>query len=137
MLETTIRLGMTDDLPFVLSSWTTCMRHIYPNQYVFHFQEDFHHHISNILSKSILLISCLSSDPNEIISYLIYSSFKENMVIHFGYTKLDARGAGILHSLIEYANPNHLPIIFTHPPKSEKLMIELCQKHIFHPGELL
>jgi hypothetical protein len=131
-----IRLGTTNDLSFILSSWTIATHHIYPNQYSFHFNENFNNYLRHLINQSVILIAHLPDQPQEILSYLVYTSFRNNLVIHFAYTKLHARRQKIVSRLIQFSNPQDFPIVFTHAPKSESMMISLCEKHVFYPNIL-
>jgi hypothetical protein len=133
-IDIDIRLGTLDDIQFITSSWLSSTRHIYPNQYNIDFELGFRQHISDLIANSVVLIANLKDEPDEIISYIIYTSFKTNMIIHFAYTKLAARRCNIVSNLIAFANPAQYPIVFTHAPRNENLMIELCNKHIFNPN---
>jgi hypothetical protein len=132
-LDCQIRLGMIDDMPFILDSWTQQMRHIYPNQYNKDFSISYRNYLRNLISNSTVLVSYLEGEKDQIISYLIYTSFQKQMVIHYAYTKVDARGSGHVHDLIVFGNPLNYPIVFTHPAKNENIMNALCKKHIYDP----
>ena len=132
-LNTEIRLSTIKDLPFIISSWTQTIKHIYPNQYALDFSETYHTYLSNLINKSTTIVSHLAEDNNEIISYLVYTSFQGRQVVHFAYTKVGARQLGELSELLRYSNPMQLPIIFTHPAKNETIMKHFCSKTIFDP----
>lgn len=134
-LPITIRIGMISDNEFILDSWIKIARHTYPYKYEFDFSKTFVPHVWKILDNSSILVAHLESDSDEIISYLIYTRFKNNLVVHFSYTKVDARNQNIMTRLIDFANlEHHSPVIFTHPPKNENIMIKLCKKYIYDPS---
>ena len=133
---TEIRLGRLDDLPFVKDSWLKAEKHTFPNQYALDFSKHFQEHMQSIIDQSVILVANLPDDANEILSYIIYSSFRLNEVVHFAYTKTDARRQGLLNHLLEFSNPSHLPIVFTHAAKNENVMKSLCKRYIFDPSML-
>lgn len=128
-----IRLGMVDDLPFILDSWTQQMKHIYPNQYQKDFSVQYQRYLRALIAKSTILVAYLEGEEDQIISYLVYTSFENRMVIHYAYTKVDARGDGKVHDLILFGNPLSLPIVFTHAAKNENIMIAFVKKHTYDP----
>lgn len=138
-LDIDIRIGTTDDMPFVADSWCKAMRHQYPNQYAFDFSSNYHDHIYQLLDRSILITAHLQGDTKEILGYLVYKAWgspERKQIIHFAYTKADARQQGIMNKLIEWSNPEHYPIIFTHSAKNETIMRHLAKKYIYDPSIL-
>lgn len=133
-VDTLIRLGTTDDLHFVISNMAATLSTTYPNQYALNYFTICQQHIRQLCQSSLVLIQHESSDPNDIVSYLIYTSFHNQLVVHYAYTKWDARRQGKLKELIEFANPNGSNIIFTHPAKNENAMKYFASKHIFDPN---
>ena len=134
---TTIRIGTKDDLSFILDSWIKTAKYIYPNQYVLDFNKKYNEYLNVLIEKSTIIVSCIDNDPKDIVSYLVYSSFVGRfLVIHFAYTKVAARKEGIISSLINFANPNNDPVVFTHAAKNENIMKVLCLKYIFDPSVL-
>lgn len=135
-LDTTIRIGTTDDIPFVLDAWVKSLRHIYPNQYALDFYPKAIDKCRILLDKSVSLVSHLSDDPNELISFIVYSSFRGSEVVHFAYTKLDARRQGKVKELLQFSNPQFTTTIFTHPAKNESVMKHFSSKYIYDPSIL-
>ena len=131
-----IRLGTKDDLPFILDSWIKMTKHTYPNQYALDFHQHFQERLQPLVQSSLTLVAHLEGEPNEVVSYLVYGSFRKRLVIHYAYTKLDARNQGIVRQLIQFANPENMPIVFTHAAKNENMMNALAKKHIFDPSVL-
>lgn len=132
-----IRLGTIDDTHFIINSWILTMKHIYPHQYELDFTKRYTQYLNKLVSNSACLVANPIGDNNEILSYLVYSSFKQNLVAHFAYTKVDARNQGLLRSLIRFATANtNFPIVFTHPTKNENMMIAFTKKWIFDPSIL-
>lgn len=135
-LTVDIRLGTKQDIPFIADSWVKSIKHIYPNQYALDFTSHYHDHVAKLMNTSLTLIAHLQDEPDEIISYLVYSSFRGNQVIHFAYTKVDARNQGILKQLLIFSNPEHMPVILTSPTKNENIMAALTKHYIFDPTVL-
>lgn len=131
--DTNIRLATKDDLPFIADSWCKAMYHTYPNQYVLDFVPKFHKQIAGILQNASCVVSCLDTDPNAIVSYLIYTSFMGNLVVYYAYTKVEERKNGFLNQLLEFANPDNRPTIFVYPAKNERIMQHFAQKFIYDP----
>lgn len=134
MIPISIRVASQSDLAFIKDSWRKCMKYIYPNQYAIDFDQKFNQQMSNLIENSITLVAYLESNPEEVISYLIHTSFRGNQVIHFAYTKLDARRQGMMKQLLQLSNPGQVPIIFTHPAKNEKIMQSLLSHYLFDPS---
>lgn len=132
-LQTDIRLSNKDDLPFIISSWTICMKHVYPNQYALDFTQQYHEYLVGLIARSTIVVACLSDDASQIISYLVYSSFGHNQVVHYAYTKLDARRQGYVKELMRFSNPLGFPVVFTHPAKNANIMDHLSKHYIFDP----
>jgi hypothetical protein len=141
--DTTIRLGVKDDLPFVLSSWLHTVKSQYPNYYQLDFDTLFTQHMHSLLDKSILLVACLDSSPNDIISYLVYTSFPrfrgsdashQQLVCHMAYTRHEERRMGQVNKLIAFAlNGEQHPIVMTTACKNLNCMEALCKKYIYAP----
>ena len=129
-----VRMGEVSDLPFIYDSWMQSMKFIYPHKYDKNFSKNYAKVLSNLIDKSSSLVAHLEGDRDEILSYLIYTSFEEHLVIHFAYTKADCRKEGKVRELITFANPLFAPIIFTHPCKNENVMEYLCRKFIYDPS---
>jgi hypothetical protein len=135
-MKSDIRLATVDDLAFIKDSWLKAEKHTFPNSYALDFSEHFHSHMASIIDQSVILVAHLWDDANEILSYLIYSSFRNSQVIHFAYTKSDARRQGILNKLIKFSNVTNAPIVFTHAAKNENIMKALCKHYIYDPNIL-
>ena len=138
-LNIAIRLAEKTDLPFILDSWTQCMKHMYPNQYALDFSKNYQNdHLKPLIEKSGSVIAHLEDEANEIISFLVFGSFKDNLIVHYAYTKVDARKQGIINQLIEFASvgATKQSIIFTHAAKNENTMMALMKKYIYDPSIL-
>lgn len=132
----TIRLATQDDLTFIISSWTKAMYDLYPHKYALDFTSHYHRYLNNLLNKSLVAVSCWDESPQDIVGYLVYTSFRNELIVHYAYTKLDDRKKGILKDLLAFANPMGAPIIFTHPAKNEKVMQYFVSKYIYDPALL-
>lgn len=135
-LQVQIRLADKRDLHFIKDSWLKSTSHQYPNQYALDFSKHFQSHMNSLLFNSVQLVAYLEGESDRIISYLVYSSFKSSQVVHFAYTKADARKQGIVNQLLHFSNPTRQPVIFTHAPKNENVMVYLASKYIFDPSIL-
>jgi len=133
-MQTEMRLGTINDVAFVKDSWRRSVQHTYPNQYVLDFAKHFQAHMQVLIDKSVIMVCNLPGDEDEIMSYLIYTSFAKNMVIHFAYTKDGARKQGLVRQLIDMSNVQRFPIIFTHPAKNETIMKHFASKYIYDPS---
>ena len=129
-----IRLSTNDDNNFIIDSWTNTMKHMYPNQYALDFHTHYQNYVKSLIINSLSVVAHLENEPNEIISYLVYTFFRSSQVVHFAYTKLDARNQKILNRLIDFSNPEKHPVVFTHPAKNENIMHYLCSKYIYDPS---
>ena len=136
-IETEIRMAELSDYPLILNSWVSQLRNIFPNNHALDYRSKQSDKIKSILSKSITLIANVEGIPDQICSFLTYSSFMhKNLVIHYAYTKYDGRQQGHVSKLIHFACPERLPIIFTHPASNANTMKYLCSKYIFDPSIL-
>lgn len=133
IVSTDIRLGTTNDLPFIISSWTRSIRYIYPNQFIDNFADTYQPYLHHLISNSMVVVAHEASDINEIISYLVYTSFLGKQVVHFAFTKDGARQQGKLNQLLAFSNPEKQLVLFTHPAKNELMMRHLVKKYVFDP----
>jgi hypothetical protein len=131
--EHAIRLGTINDLPFIKDSWRKAIKYIYPHQYELDFDKNYQLHMQKLIDNSIILVNHVKDDSNDILSYLIYTSFRGKMVIHFAYSVVDARNNGLVKELMTFASPEKIPVIFTHPAKNEQIMHKLSQSYIYDP----
>jgi hypothetical protein len=60
------------------------------------------------------------------------------LIIHYAYTKVDARRQGIVKELMEFPkiDGREHTVIFTHPAKNENMMMTLMKKYIYDPSIL-
>lgn len=135
--DLTIRLGQVEDLPFIMDSWTKTMHQTYPNQHIPDFEPKFHAQLDHLLHNATVLVSCLDTNPAAIISYLVYTSFRQQLVVYYAYTRPGINGQerrqGFLNQLLQFANPTQSKVIFTFPAKNENVMKYLSNKYIFDP----
>lgn len=128
-----IRLGTINDTPLIKDAWLKSMKYIYPNQFEVDFAQNYQPHMQALIENSITLVAHIKEDKDDIVSFLVYTFFKEHLVCHFAYTKVDARKQGILTELLKWAAPVHQSLIMTHPTKNENLMAHLMTKYLFDP----
>lgn len=133
-LDLTIRLGTVDDTSFIIKTWAKTQQQIYPNNHAFDFFQKYNEYIKLLIDKSVILVSCLSDSPNDIVGFIVYTSFDHKCVVHFAYVRPDVRRDGICNNLLNTANPINAPIIFTSPAKNEHMMKHLTTKYIFDPS---
>lgn len=128
-----IRLGTVKDTPFIVDSWVKMVSNQYPNQYALDFRPRYQDHVTKILAKSVTLVAHLEGEPDEILSYLVYSSFRKCQVIQFAYTKFDARKQGLLNALLAFSNESRLPVVFTVAAKNGDAMHHFAKRFVFDP----
>jgi hypothetical protein len=133
LADTTIRLGETTDLGFIVDSWARSFTATYPNQYILDFQNKFRRQAETMLAASTILVSVLDDSPDDIVSWLAYRSFQGQLVCLYAYTRPDERRQGFLHQLLTFANPEGHRVIFTYPAKNENAMRHLSNKYLFDP----
>lgn len=138
MLEAkiSIRVGVKQDLHFIYDSFAKSMAKTEYNKYIVDFLPKIIKKIPILCERSMILVSSLEKDRNEIISYIVYTSFDNKLVIHYCYTKADARQQGICRELIDTANINNDFIIFTHPAVNPNAMKHFSKKYIYDPSLL-
>jgi hypothetical protein len=129
-----VRVGLEQDVRFVVSTWAKSMRGIYPNQYAFEFYQRIHADIRAHIDRANTLIAYLEDEPEEIVAYLVFLRRRQHIVAHFAYTKEGARREGHLSTLLELANPDKLPLTFTHPARNENAMRHFVSRAIFDPS---
>jgi uroporphyrinogen-III decarboxylase len=133
MINTQIRLATTDDLHFIVDSWARSLRHTYPNQYAIDFYPRTLNELSELIKECTVVIAHEATDHNEIISWMVYTTFKTNIVVHFAYTKDGARKQGKIKDLLNFANLLNSSVVFTRPAKNENIMKVLASKYIYDP----
>jgi hypothetical protein len=128
-----VRVGIDDDLRFIVASWASTMRSVYPNQYAFDFWPRVTRDIREHLERASALVAYLEDEPDEIISYLVSLRRGNSLVVHFAYTKDAARRQGHVSRLLALANPDGLQLAFTHPARNENAMRAFVAKAVFDP----
>jgi len=136
LVDTTIRLATIDDHRFILDSWVKSMAQIYPNNYDKEFKGKYRLHCQQLLDKSLAMIQALTTDSEEIISYVVFQSFHHKLVINYAYTKADARRQGKVRELLQYLNPENHLVIFTHPCRNENIMEAFVSRFHYDPSIL-
>lgn len=134
--DLSVRLAQSSDLHFIKDSWTKTMKYSYPNQYVLDFAPKFQAKLDQVIPHCVILVATLDSDPSNIISYLVYTIFKDSLIILFAYTLVDERKQGFCNHLLNIANPYNNKIILTSPTKNPNILQHLAQTHIFDPDIL-
>jgi hypothetical protein len=132
-VPTAIRVGTDDDLRFIVASWASTSRAIYPNGHAFDFWSRTTGDIRAHLERSSVLVAYLEGEPDEIVSYLVTVRHHTILVAHFAYTKEAARRQGHVRSLLALANPDGLGLTFTHPARNPNAMAAFCKRAIFDP----
>ena len=135
-LDTIVRLATIDDDAFIISKWVKSIQNIYPNHYDKEFNTKYRKHVKQLFEKSLAVVSCLEDDHDCIISYMVFTSFNKDLIIHFAYTKPDARRQGKVNDLISYSNPENKLTIFTHPAHNQNVMKYLMSKYVYDPSIL-
>lgn len=133
-MNLSIRLSTNDDLSFIHNSWLRTAKQTYPNQYALDFSKYYSLYMQALLKNSITAVIHLSDDPNELIGYLVYGSFRHMQIIHMAYVKGDARKQGALKQLLQFSNPQQSPIVFTTAAHDPKLMEKLSARYIYDPN---
>ena len=140
LLSTAIRLSTPDDNAWIIDCWYKAQKDIYPNRYIADFPIKYHQYINSILNNrkhpTITSILCLDDDPHWIVAFMTYTTFLDDLVVHFAYTRKDQRRQGHINKLLTAINFAHVPVVFTHPCKNENIMKHMCDKYIYDPSIL-
>ena len=109
LLPIIIRYKTPNDDALIHSAWVTNMHSALPNSYIpwetfCQYQDQL---IEDIFQVSNTLVACLIDDPTTVISFLTYSNLKDNLIIHFGYTKNKFRNNKIMSDLLETADVDY------------------------------
>lgn len=128
------RVGLEEDVRFVLSSWCASLRGVYPNRHVHDFWIRVPIDVRAHIDRATTLIAYLEDQPDEIVSYLVFLRRRGIVIVHYAYTKDLARRQGHVHNLLALANPERLPICFTQPARNENVMAHFCRTAIFDPS---
>lgn len=131
--DLTIRLGEVGDLAFIQDAWAKSLSKTYPNQYQFDFLSRCHQQIKYLIDKSVIVCQVLDDSPEDIVSFLVYTSFRQQMVVLYAYTRQEERRQGFLNELLAFANPEQHPLIFISPCKNENVMRYFASKYVFDP----
>ena len=129
-----IRVGLADDAASIAKAWLSTQRHVYPNSYALNWQEKTTRAIEACLERSTVLVAHLVDDPGAMVSFLVSHMFGRVFVVDFAYTEESARRRGIVRRMMELANPNAAPVVFTHAPRNENALRHLVTKCIFDPS---
>jgi hypothetical protein len=131
--DLSIRLGEQTDLPFVVDSWAKSLKHTYPNSYILDAYPKFRAQAEALLPKAVLALQVLDDSPDDIVSWLAYTSFQQQLVVLYAYTRKDDRRQGFLNQLLAFANPEGHRVIFTFPCINENIMDHFGSKYIYDP----
>ena len=129
-----IRAGTEEDYHFIVATWTTSLKGIYPNRHAIDFFAKKMPDIRSHVERANTLVAYVAEEPDDILSYLVFLRRGNLVIAHFSYTKDLARRQGHLSALLELANPSGLPLTFTQPARNENVMRHLCRKYIFDPS---
>lgn len=124
-------MGLESDLRFVVSSWVSTLRGIYPNQYALDYFPRAIGDVTAHIQRANTLIAYLENEPDEIVSYLVFLRRRDICIAHFAYTKDGARRQGHVSSLLALANPEGLPWVFTRPARNENAMRHFVSRAIY------
>ena len=128
-----VRVGLEEDVPFIVSTWTASMRGVYPNRYAHDYWPRMTEAVRAHVDRANTIVAYLSEFPAEIVAYLVFLRRRDIIIAHFAYTKDLARRQGHVRTLLALANPDRLPLSFTQPARNENVMEHLCRSAIFCP----
>jgi hypothetical protein len=109
-LQTLIREATPSDINFILNSWLKSYRchedmtRMSNEDYYKYYKA----HIVELLQKSGIKISCEQDDHNFIYGYICYDLLKDNLIIHYIYTRYSHRKLGIANGLISSLDKKEL-----------------------------
>ena len=133
-VDVDLRVGMKDDVPFIVKAWLSTQRHIYPNSYALDWAEKKAAEILERIDRSTVLVANLAEHPTTILSYLVCQAWRGECIVLFAYTDEGARRQGIVRRLLEMANPEKRGVVFLHAPRNENVMRHIIKKWIFEPS---
>jgi hypothetical protein len=132
LLPIVIREKTDDDNNFIYSSWTKNLYSAPPYSFIpwSLFCKNQIDLINHLFSISTTLIACLEEDPSILLGYLTYSTFKNQIIIHYGNVKQAYRKNYIMDDLLSSIEPNwrkHLLVLTafskTYPYLREKFSL--------------
>jgi ribosomal protein S18 acetylase RimI-like enzyme len=96
----TIRPPKQDDSAFIISSWVSSFQQqLDPFVTIKTVAKSYRPHIERCLSKSSILVACLTDDPDCIIGYIAF----DDEAVHYCYVKYACRRQGIATKLLDQA----------------------------------
>jgi len=107
-LPIVIREATVDDAPFIFNSWLKSYKDSdfarrVPN--IIYFAEH-HKLIEGLLSHCSIYVACSEEDSNQILGYIVASSFTGTPIIHYIYIKHSFRKLGLATQLISSLSLN-------------------------------
>jgi len=122
-----VRDGKEEDKPFIFSSWLPSL--YYGDSWFSHipkdiFMKNYHDILEQILTRAIIKVACLKSDPDIIVGYAIFSFAQPaSRCLEWTYVKAAWRGIGVAKMLVPASEINtvtHLnrvgvSILYNHP----------------------
>lgn len=131
----TIRLAEPRDEAFVYDSWLKTSARTYPNMHAADFATFERARVQRLLQSSISAVAQVEGLPDELLGHMVYAMWRGMIVVHFAFTKPDARRNGVFASLLSFADfdGSKRRVVLTSPAQEEKTMAALARKWVFEP----
>jgi len=115
-LPITIRPAVDTDYGYILATWTRSHHKVHPfnfisNDLYFPYQTKL---INKILAKATTMVVCLDDEPNQIVGYVVYENYANDIVIHHAAVKGIFRRLGIMRFLLKEIGAVDKSLIVTH-----------------------
>ena len=131
-----LRDAASEDLNFIFNSYLKSyhdnapVKFVAPTLYYKHQSKE----LEFLIRHAKCAIACFPEDGSEIISWVLYEYFADNLILHYVYTKQPSRRLGIAKDIITTLLGPRKLIIATHAPDEfTRLRKKLPVKTIYDP----
>lgn len=126
----TVRLAEPEDLAFVYDSWLKSAAKTYPNMHAMDFFADERARAQHLVERSVVAVADVGGEAG-LLGHVVYGKWRGVLAVHYAFVKPDARRAGVLISMLSFANFEKLPVVLTAPAQDERVMSGLVKRYIY------
>lgn len=126
-----VRLAAPGDMAFVFASWINSAHHTYPNMHAAEFRADEHARVQRIIQGSVVAVASVVGAPEDLLGHLVYGKWRRTLAVHYAFVKPDARRHGVLASMLDFANFEKQPVVFTAAAQDERVMAGLMKRCLY------
>ena len=126
-----VRLAVASDMGFVYASWLNSAHQTYPNNHAEDWFPEARAAAQRIMDSSVVAVAATQVDTNDLLGHMVFGRWRKTIVVHYAFTKPDARRHGVLKSLLDFANYDGHPVVLTAPAQDPDVMRALMKRYIY------